>query len=439
MSAPPLRISVFGLGYVGCVSAACLARDGHTVVGVDVNPDKVAQVAAGRSPISEPHLDALVAGAVASGALTATTDSAAACGTTEVSIVCVGTPSREDGGLELRYVERVCRELGGALARKSGRHTVLLRSTVLPGTTEEVAIPALSAGADRADLIVAFHPEFLREGSAIRDYDVPARVVVGGRDDHTSLLRRLYPRYAGPIVSTGFRVAEMIKYADNAFHALKVAFANEIGTLARLHGLDGRTVMEIFAQDTKLNVSAAYLQPGTPFGGSCLPKDLRALRQRARASGVEAAVLEATLRSNEAHKQRLVDAVKRAGHRRIAVLGLSFKHDTDDLRESPSVELVETLVGKGYDVAVFDPAVNASTLVGANLTYVQRELPHLQRLLRTTLDDTVAAADVIVIMTRHPSFEPVRRLVHPGQLVVDAAGFIPPGVRLSCAYEGICW
>jgi len=436
-----MRISVFGLGYVGCISAACLARDGHTVVGVDVVPRKVDQLNRGESPIVEPGLQELLDQAIASGRLRATMAVTEAVAATDVGIVCVGTPSRDNGSIDLQYVTRVAREIGAALEGRTVPFTVLIRSTVVPGTTEGVVKPTVIDAAGRgADVRFGFHPEFLREASAVADYDAPPRIVVGCDSDETyRLVAALYPRATAPVLRTTFAVAELLKYADNAFHALKVTFANEIGALCKAAGVSGREVMSYVADDRKLNLSPAYLQPGLPFGGSCLPKDLRALTHLASTWSVDTVLLRAVLASNDAHKKRVLDLVRRAPDKRVAVLGLSFKHATDDLRESPAVELVETLVGKGFDVRVFDPTVHMSALIGANLSYDRRELPHLDRLLMPSLDLAVSGASVVVVTTGHPEFAGVRQRLTPGQTLIDMVGVIEPDAAMACRYESVCW
>jgi len=438
-----MRISVFGLGYVGAVSAACLARDGHTVTALDVNPDKVAALNAGQSPVREPGLAGLIAAAVTNGRLRATEDVGAAVRDSDLSFVCVGTPSAEGGAPDLRFVERVCEQIGAALRHARQRHTVVLRSTMLPGSTEHVAVPILNRAAGQQagrDFGVCYHPEFLREGVAIADLSTSPRVVIGEFDAASGdALEPVYRSQQAPIVRTAVRIAEMVKYADNAFHALKVAFANEIGTLCKALGIDSHAVMDIFALDTALNLSAAYLKPGFAFGGSCLPKDLRALIQRARELKTDGPLLPAVLASNEQHRRLGFELIRHTGHRRIGVLGLSFKDGTDDLRESPAVELIEQLLESGYRVVIYDRNVSPSALVGSNRTYIERELPHLSTLMRPTVDAVLADAQVLLITTRDAEFATVPDRLQPDQVVIDLVRIRPDCTSLGPQYKGICW
>ncbi|HXG40230.1 MAG TPA: nucleotide sugar dehydrogenase [Candidatus Limnocylindrales bacterium] len=436
-------VGIFGLGYVGTVMAACLADAGCEVVGVDVNPRKVELIATGRSPIVEPEVDELVARGVASGRLRATTDTAEAVRSTSLSLICVGTPSNPNGSLDLSAVRRVVEGIGRALAGTDRDHVVVLRSTVLPGTTEEVVIPILEAASGRRvgiDLGVCYNPEFLREGTSVRDFRNPPFTVIGGPDETANArLARLYDTVDAPLVTTGYRVAEMLKYASNAFHALKVAFANEIGRLCKASGVDSHELMELFCRDTKLNVSAAYLKPGFAFGGSCLPKDLRALLHHGHSHDIYPPVLEAILPSNEAQIELVFQLVRQAGSKRVGVLGFSFKAGTDDLRESPLVELIERLIGKGYDVRVYDRSVSLANLVGSNREYIEREVPHIAALMAETVDEVLEHGDVIVIGNGAPEFSTVPGRLREGQRVIDLVR-VAPGLRSDGrAYEGISW
>ena len=402
-----MRLSVFGLGYVGCVSAASFARRGHRVVAVDPQPGKVAMLERGESPVLEEGIGALVADVVGSGALRATADAAEAVRSSDLSLVCVGTPSGAGGSLDTGHLERVSEQIGGALATKAERHTVAFRSTMLPGTCEELLVPILERasglGAGR-DFGVCVHPEFLREGSGLADFDDPPKTVVGQLDDASGApVLALYDDLPGPVFRVPVRVAEMIKYVDNGFHALKVGFANEIGAICRSLGLDSHQVMDIFLADTKLNISAAYLRPGFAFGGSCLPKDLRALVHQARRADVSVPILEHVLPSNEEHLRRTMDLVTASGRRRVGVFGLSFKPGTDDLRESPLVELSERLLGKGYDLRIYDSSVSLSRLTGANRAYIEAHLPHLGELLTASVDEVLDHAEVCVVGSRDPA------------------------------------
>jgi GDP-mannose 6-dehydrogenase len=433
----PSRVGVFGLGYVGAVSAACLVRDGHDVIGIDINPAKVAQLGKGESPVVEPGLNELLAEGLAAGRLRSTTDVAEAVRESDVGIICVGTPSSPNGAIDLKYVVRVSEQIAASLRDRTSPYTVLLRSTVVPGTTERVIRPLFE---QHSTVRLGFHPEFLREATAVADYDAPARVVIGTEDPEvTRTVGALYPRLTTPPTQVPVRVAEVIKYADNAFHALKVGFANEIGALAKAYEVDGREVMRLFAEDHKLNISATYLQPGAPFGGSCLPKDLRALDHLASAAHVETPILRATLSSNAAHKQRVCDIIQARGRGRLAMLGLAFKPMTDDLRESPFVELAEFLIGKGHQLAIFDPSVQPATLLGSNLSYIQGELPHLERLLVGSIERALDGANVVVVCTKQPGWSHLASLLTPEQVVIDLAGFFKDRSEVPGRYEGICW
>lgn len=437
------RVGVFGLGYVGAVSAACLVRDGHHVIGIDINPAKVTQLGKGESPVVEPGLNELLAEGLAAGRLRSTTDVAEAVRESDIAIICVGTPSSANGAIDLKYVVRVTEQIAAALVDRPHPLTVLLRSTVVPGTTDDVIRPILAeAGSSHAAGYVrlGFHPEFLREATAVADYDAPARVVIGTDDEEVArVVGALYPRLKTPPTQVPVRVAEVIKYADNAFHALKVGFANEIGALAKAYDVDGREVMRLFAEDHKLNISPTYLQPGAPFGGSCLPKDLRALGHLAASAHVDTPILKATLQSNAAHKRRVFEIIQAHGRGRVAMLGLAFKPMTDDLRESPFVELAEFLIGKGHDVAIFDPSVQPATLLGSNLTYIQGELPHLERLLVSSVEAALDGANVVVVSTKQKAWADLSGLLRPDQVVIDLAGFFKDRSEVRGRYEGICW
>ncbi|MBI4609219.1 MAG: UDP-glucose/GDP-mannose dehydrogenase family protein [Candidatus Rokubacteria bacterium] len=418
-----MRVSVFGLGYVGCVSGACLARAGHEVVGVDVNSEKVAMVNAGSSPIVEPGLGDLLAEVVGAGRLRATVSSEEAVEGSDLALVCVGTPGRPNGQLNVEAVARVGSEIGRALAGRPDPYTVVLRSTVLPGTTERVLVPALLAGVGAESgsrLRVAVNPEFMREGSALRDFAHPPLTLVGCEDPETaSQLRSLYAAVDAPFIATATKTAEMVKYVSNAFHALKICFANEIGDVCAALGVDAHEVMRIFLLDRKLNVSEAYLRPGFAFGGSCLPKDLRALLYRARAADIGVPLLSAVLPSNEGQIRRAVEAVLETRMRRVGVVGLAFKPGTDDLRESPMVALVEALIGKGCDVRVLDADVSIARLVGANRRYIEEEIPHIASLMCQDVATLLAHAEVLVIGNPSPEVARALAAVGPHQVVVD--------------------
>jgi GDP-mannose 6-dehydrogenase len=436
-------VSVFGLGYVGCVTAACLSDRGFRVVGVDVSQSKVDLINAGKATIVEEGIADLVRSAHASGRLTATTSVADAVGATSISLVCVGTPSQPNGNLDLSYVERVCTQIGEALRNKTDRHTVVIRSTVFPGTTATLACPALErASGKRAgrDFGLSMNPEFLREGSSIRDFNAPPFTVIGADDEETGrTVASLYDGIEAPlhIVATG--VAEMLKYACNAYHGLKVGFANEIGNICKVLGVDSHEVMRLFVQDTKLNVSKAYLMPGFAFGGSCLPKDLRAITYRARQLDVATPILTGTLESNEEQVTRAFTMVMGAGNRRVGVLGLAFKEGTDDLRESPMVTLVERLIGKGIDIAIYDREVSQAKLIGANKEFIEREIPHVWTLFRPSIADVLAHGETIIIGNGSTEFRGIESQLKPGQLVVDLVRAFGSRRSDGRSYEGICW
>jgi GDP-mannose 6-dehydrogenase len=418
-----MRITVLGLGYVGCVTSACLAKAGHDVVGVDISRDKVAMINEGTSPIVEPGLDILLAEVVASGRLRATASMPAAVAETELVLICVGTPGRANGQLETAAIERAGRELGHALRERTAPVTVVLRSTVLPGTTEGVLVPALAEGAKRepgAWLRLAVNPEFIREGTALRDFSHPPFTLVGcAADEPAAILEGLYGGAEAPFVRTSIRTAEMVKYAANAFHALKICFANEIGDLCAAFGGDPQEVMRIFRMDRKLNVSDAYLRPGYAFGGSCLPKDLRALLHAGRSADVSSILLASILPSNDAHIRRAVDVVLDHRRRKVGMVGLAFKPGTDDLRESPLVTLAEALLGKGCEVRILDRSVAVARLMGANRRYIEEEIPHLAALMCSDAAALLEHAEVLVIGNASEDAARVLSGARPDQVVVD--------------------
>ncbi|HSI59554.1 MAG TPA: nucleotide sugar dehydrogenase [Ideonella sp.] len=436
-----MKISIFGLGYVGCVSAACLASEGHDVVGIDINPIKVALINDGMSPIVEPGLSELVAEQRQAGRLGATADAASAVRDCDLTFVCIQTPSAANGSLDLEFVLRVTEEIGATLRDKPGFTAVVYRSTMLPTTMERLVLPLLAKTSGKqpgVDFGVAYHPEFLREGTAISDYRCPARTVIGASDPRTAdMVASLCSHLDAPIVRCDLRTAELVKYADNAFHALKVAFANEIGALCRATGINSHQLMAVFCQDTKLNLSPTYLKPGYAFGGACLPKDLRALSYMARNFDLHVPVLESVLSSNAAHKQRALSMVMSKGRRPIGMLGLSFKDGTDDLRESPTVEMVEQLVGKGYQVCIFDPNVSLGHLMGANKAFIDRELPHIASLLVPDMQTLLAKSEVIVVSKRSAAYLGALEGLRPEQKVVDLVRMFPEGSKLEGQYDAL--
>ncbi|MBV9169810.1 MAG: UDP-glucose/GDP-mannose dehydrogenase family protein [Chloroflexi bacterium] len=438
-----MNIAVLGLGYVGSLTAACLSREGHSVVGVDVNARKVEMLNDGRSPVLEPGLDELIGQAVETNKLHATTDVRLAVEQSSVSIICVGTPSKGNGSLQLSYVDGVCRDIGAALASSQDYHVVVVRSTVLPGTVEERLIPVLQEHSGRRagyEFGVCMNPEFLREGTGLQDYYNPSYVIVGELDVPSGdVVEHLYDSIAAPIIRTTLRTAEMVKYASNAFHALKVTFANEIGSVCKAHNIDGRDVMNIFCRDERLNLSAAYFRPGFAFGGSCLPKDVRALLYRARERDIDVPLLRATLESNEAQVRRGVKLVEDTGRKRIGILGLSFKAGTDDVRESPVVSLVETLFGRGYQVCVYDDHVAPDKLIGANRLFLERELPHIASLMASSVEEVVRHSEVVVVANSSPAFGRVTSLLREDQVLIDLIGALRPNGELRGVYEGIGW
>jgi GDP-mannose 6-dehydrogenase len=438
-----MNISVFGLGYVGCVSAASFAGDGHVVTGVDVNRGKVDAVNAGRSPIVEPGLDDLLADSVAQGRLRATTDTAEAIGASEISLLCVGTPSRRNGSLDLSYLERVCDQIGRSLRHKPTYHVVVVRSTVLPGTTHEVVIPALEHSSGKTygeGFGVSVNPEFLREGTALADFRKPPLTLVGHNHaaDATGTIG-LYQSVDAPFFSTSVRVAEMMKYTSNTWHALKVVFANEIGNLCKKLNVDSHEVMEIFCRDHKLNLSPYYLKPGFAFGGSCLPKDVRALQYRAKEVDVDLPLISQILPSNRQQIQHAVDQVLDTGKRTVGLLGFSFKAGTDDLRESPLVILAETLLGKGLALRIYDRNVSLARLVGANREYIETQIPHLSSLLCETIDQVLEGAEVLVVGNPDPEFSEAIGRCRRDQIVIDLVRLPVVASLLEADYRGICW
>ncbi|MDQ6616493.1 MAG: nucleotide sugar dehydrogenase [Actinomycetota bacterium] len=441
-----MKVAVFGLGYVGTVTSACLAAHGHDVWGVDPDRNKVGLVSAGRSPVVEPGLEPLIAKAVAGGSLHATCDPVEAVAGADISLICVGTPSAPDGSTELSYLKRVVTDIGRALAAtgssRPGFHSVVVRSTVPPGTVEGVVAPALEAelGDEAGSHVgVAMCPEFLREGTSVADFFDPPFTVAGTVDRSVAdALDRLFGFLDRPLRVVPVRTAEGLKYACNAFHATKVAFSNEVARLYRHLGVDAREVMDLFCQDSYLNISPRYLRPGFAFGGSCLPKDLRSLLYLGRINSIDLPLLSGTLYSNELSVRQVVDRVITSPGRKVALLGLGFKAETDDLRESPSVELAERLSGKGYDLSIYDPVIQPARLVGANRGYVESKLPHLSRLLTDSAAEALAGCDVAVVSV-HARCIVSDLLADPPPMVIDLCGDLGPAVEALAGYEGIGW
>lgn len=437
-----MKISVFGLGYVGTVSAGCLAASGHRVWGVDVSADKVAAINAGKAPIVEPEISDVIGRCQAEGSLKATVSPVEGIEATDVSFVCVGTPSHSNGSLDLTYLKRVCEDIGKALRTKSTLHTIVFRSTTLPGTTEDVAIPILEKHSGKTvgqGFSVCYNPEFLREGTSVKDYHHPPKIVIGERTPgEGNIVVDIYAGIEAPVSRTSIRAAEMVKYSDNAFHALKVTFANEIGIICKKLGIDSHEVMDIFCQDTKLNLSKVYLRPGFAFGGSCLPKDLRALSYQAKRVDAEVPVLSAILQSNAAQVKGVVQTLLGLGKKRVGFLGMTFKPDTDDLRESPLVDVIETLLGKGFLVKIYDRNVSLSRLIGANKRYVEEHIPHLSQLLVDGIDEVVTASDVVVVGYKDAEFLPALKRMRADQFILDLARVEKDG-QFAARYEGVCW
>ena len=438
-----MRVSVFGLGYVGCVSAASFAGDGHDVVGVDVNADKVASINAGCSPIVEPGLEDLLGECSSQGRLRATTDTADAIRSTDVSLLCVGTPSRKNGSLDLQYLERVSEDVGRAIRDKPDYHVVVVRSTVLPGTTHSVVIPALEreSGKKYGDGFgVSVNPEFLREGTALKDFRKPPLTLVGhNHAADASGTIALYQAIDAPLISTSIRVAEMMKYTSNTWHALKVVFANEIGNLCKKLNVDSHEVMDIFCRDEKLNLSPYYLKPGFAFGGSCLPKDVRALQYRAKELDLELPLISQILPSNRQQIQNALDQILETGRRTVGLLGFSFKAGTDDLRESPMVILAEALLGKGRSLRIYDKNVSLARLVGANKEYIEKQIPHLSSLLCDTIDEVIDGSEIIVVGNQGAEFVEALARCRRDQIIIDLVRLPVVGSLLQADYRGICW
>lgn len=418
-----MQISIFGLGYVGSVSAACLARNGYEVIGVDPDQTKVDLINQGASPIIEPGLRELLSSFVQKGALSATTDVAYAVRNSEISFVCVGTPSRDNGSLNLDYVKQACEQIGKALADKPEFHVVVARSTMLPGTVRSLVIPTLERASGKKaaiDFGVCVNPEFLREGTAIFDYDNPPKTVVGATDSNSlGLVKNLYANLTAPFIETAIEVAEAVKYTDNAWHAVKVTFANEIGAICEKAGVDGQSVMDVFCQDLKLNISAAYLRPGLAFGGSCLPKDVRALTYLARSLDVDVPMLSNVVPANERQMERALRRVEGQKQKAIGVLGISFKAGTDDLRESPMVKMVEALLGRGYDIRIYDPYISIASVKGANREYIVRSIPHIHKMLTTDFQEFLEHSKTIVIGNQSPLFRGLLKKAGRNESIVD--------------------
>lgn len=438
-----MKISIFGLGYVGCVSGACFSEMGHEVIGVEPNPIKVDLINDAKCPIVEAGLEELIEKAVRGGHLQASQDWQKAIENTDLAIVCVGTPSSSNGSLDLRFVRRVCEQIGQALKKRPEYFTVVIRSTVLPGTVQETVIPILEQQSGKragVDFGICMNPEFLRAGTSIHDFYHPPKTVIGELDARSGQnLVSLYKPLPGPVVRVPLRVAEMVKYVDNTFHALKVTFANEIGNLCQELSIDSHRVMEIFCLDTKLNLSPYYLKPGFAFGGSCLPKDLRAVSYEAKKHDLELPVLDSVLASNRLQVEKIIKKLMEFKGQRLGFLGMSFKGGTDDLRESPIVELIEALIGKGFDIRIYDRHVSLARLTGANKEYIEKGIPHISKLMSATTDELMAHSDVIVVGNRDDKFREVLESAHSAQTIVDLVRLVDTPPPNAGSYYGICW
>jgi GDP-mannose 6-dehydrogenase len=438
-----MKISVFGLGYVGCVSSACLADSGHKVMGVDINQTKVDIINSGKSPAVEKDIDGIINRALTADKLIATTDGKEAVKNSEISMICVGTPSKENGSLDLKYVKRVCAEIGAGLREKDDYHVVVLRSTVLPGSVETEVIPTLEKTSGKkagTEFGVCMNPEFMREGSSVYDYYHPPMIVIGELDKRSGdIVKQIYANIDAPVVRTSIKIAEMIKYVNNAFHGLKVCFANEIGNICKKLGIDSHQVMEIFCRDTKLNLSPYYLKPGFAFGGSCLPKDLRALLYKGQREDLKLPLLNSILDSNENQVKMGINLIKKTKKKKIGIFGFSFKPGTDDLRESPMVELIETLLGKGYKISIYDKNVSIAKIFGANKQYIEKEIPHISSLMSSSIEDVLSRSEVLVIGNNSKEFKKIPELMREDQIIIDLARIADGKNERERKYEGICW
>jgi len=437
-----MKISIFGLGYVGAVSAGCLAQEGHTVIGVDPYQPKVDLINNGKTPVIEQDIGDIMARVVDSGRLRATTNIQDAVNNTEISFICVGTPSLINGGLDLKYVRNVCEQIGKAIKQKSGFHVVVARSTMLPGSMADVVIPTLEEASGKKageDFGVCNNPEFLREGTAVHDFYNPPKIVIGETDTKSGdLLASIYKDMDAPLIKTDVQTAEMVKYSDNVWHALKVGFANEIGNIAKAVGIDGHAVMDIFCQDTKLNLSPYYMKPGFAFGGSCLPKDVRALTYKAHTLDVDVPILDSIMTSNRSQIDKGLRMVMEKGNRNIGILGFSFKAGTDDLRESPLVEVIERLLGKGYNLKLYDKNVKIASLVGANRDYILNQIPHISKLMVDSVDEVLEHAGTVVIGNGDKELKTIVERLKDDKVVVDLVRISPDNIQ-DARYDGICW
>lgn len=437
-----LRIAVFGLGYVGCVSAACFSSEGHEVTGVDVSQEKVDIINSGKSPIVEPGLEEKISEAVSSKKLAATTDYKKAVTKSDISLVCVGTPSQKNGGVTLDYIFKVAEQIGEVLKKTNQYHVFVIRSTVPPGTLEKSLqiISKISGKKIGKDFGGCSNPEFLREGSAIKDFYNSPFTIVGELDSRSGdALAEIYKSIDAPLIRSKVKVAEMIKYANNVFHAVKIIFGNEIGTVCKKFDIDSHELMEIFCMDKKLNLSSVYLKPGFAFGGSCLPKDVRALSHLAKTNDLDLPLVNSLMRSNKDHIDRAIEMVLAHGKKRIGILGISFKAETDDLRESPMVEVVETLIGKGYDIRIYDRNVHLAKLFGANKEFINKKIPHISNLMVENIGDILEHSELLIIGNKNKEFENTISRLDSKFIILDFVRILKDIDNLPAKYEGLCW
>jgi len=438
-----MKVSIFGLGYVGAVSTACLANDGHDVIGVDVDPSKLDMFRSGTSPIVEEGMPELVKKVVESGSVTVTNDVFQAVSESRLSFICVGTPSRPNGSQDVSAIERVCEQIGQAIGQKSDPHVVVVRSTVSPGTVEDLLRPILEKHSGKKNgegFDVCFMPEFLREGTSIKDFYNPPYTVIGATSDRaTGVVKELLSNLDCDFHCTSIRTAEMLKYSANVFHATKITFANEMGRLCKSYGVDSHEVMELFCQDTALNISTAYLKPGFAYGGSCLPKDLRALLHMAKTKDVELPMMSSVATSNETHIKAAMDYVVADGKRSVGMIGLSFKSGTDDLRESPLVNLAEHFIGKGLKLSIYDQEVNLARLLGSNKKFIETSIPHIAELMTSNCKELIDESEIIVVGIKDKDILALlHEAIRPEHVVLDLVN-IPDRDKLDCEYNGVCW
>jgi GDP-mannose 6-dehydrogenase len=438
-----MKVNIYGLGYVGCLTAACLANDKHDIVGIDIDELKVGMINEGKSPIVEPGLEEVISKAVASHKLYATINSLNSIRPAEVSFVCVGTPSNEDGGLNLNHIIRIAEQIGEYLQKIGFYHVINIRSTVLPGTVEETIIPIIEEKSKKkagSDFGVCMNPEFMREGTSIYDHYNPPFTIIGEIDKKSGdIVSKIYENINAPLIRTNIKAAEMVKYTCNVFHALKVTFANEIGNICKRMNIDSHEVMDIFCKDKKLNISSYYLKPGFAFGGSCLPKDLRAILYKTQELHLESPVLSTILNSNKNQIEHAYKLVEKTGKKRIGILGLSFKPNTDDLRESPMVELVEKLIGKGYIISIYDGEVSMAKIYGSNKRYIEGVIPHVSSLMKQSIQEVIDNSQVIVICNKSKEFEDAITEIGEEKIIVDLVRIVSNVSERNGKYEGICW